>query len=251
MTPRQPQGTPVGGQFAPAGHAEATDLALAEAASNLYPNGVCSACGHGISEQGRCVNDECGRCGDIVDQDVADAWEAEELGTVGVPLELARPEHVDALLDEVEAATGRRDAEPSLMHAVVAGLRSRGFEVAEPQELLADGAVAELLADRWPSGTQTYGVLNDGVTRTWKGAGFTPSEARRWGRAGIADPALARRLHTGDFSVRPEMLALAHPDGGTLGERVAAGHIEWFNAAGEAHRLILDAAVIEDHRIGF
>jgi hypothetical protein len=254
MTQRQTQGTPAGGQFASSGHSEAsTDLALAlaEAGANLYPNGVCSGCGQGISDQGRCSNEDCGRCGDVVDQDVADAWEAAELEPLSRPLELSRPDDVDVVLDVLEAAIARNDAEPSLMHTVVADLRTRGFDVADPQELLADGAMADLLSDRWPSGTQTYGIINDAVTRTWKGAGFTPSEARRWSRSGITDPALARHLHTGDFSVRPELLCLPHPDGGTLGERVASGDVEWFNAAGEARRLVLEAAVIEDHRVGF
>lgn len=246
---RTPAGTPSGGEFAARGHGEATGVALDDVGSDLYPNGRCSGCGHGVADDGRCPNDECTRFGDVVDPDVADAFERREMGAE--PLDLSRSEHRDLLLDAMDEAVRAGDPPASILHVVASKLRDHGVETDSVQALLDARNARDLLADRWPAGTKDYDSDDGAVVRSWKGLGISPGEARRWKRAGITDPALANRLRRDEFAVRPEMLAMPHPDGGTVGERVASGDVEWFNAAAAVERLVREAAEVEELRVGF
>lgn len=257
--PRQPHGIPAGGEFAARTHGEATDVALTALAENLYPNGVCGSCGQGLSDDGRCQNDEdsCGNAGRVVDEELNERWGAEQVGdSITYQLDLTDFVDVEAAVDAIEAAIaasaeGLETSSGSVLHDVVSRLRFEGYEVADAERLLDDPAFSALFVDQWPPGTPDSTVVDGQVTRNWKGFGFTPSEMRTWKWAGITLPALARKLHHGEFAVRPELLALVDEEGVSVGRRVDSGEIAWFNAASHARRAAVEAARREAERIGF
>lgn len=226
--------------------------------SNLYPNGVCDACGQGLTDDGRCQNDEdsCGNAGQVVDYDLHDQWEDDQGdGPLTCPLDLTDVVHVEAAASAFgeafdEVASGR-SGHGSVLHHVVERLTAEGFEMPTAEFVLGHPHMGALFIDQWPGGTPNYTVVDDVMTPTWKGCRFTPSEMCRWRNVGITDPGLARKLHSGgQYAVRPEMLALR--DGPkTLGERVASGEVPWNGVLNHARLVALGAASDEAARIGF